>query len=216
MSRRVYKITVVLALLLLFFILAKGLFDLLLPSKEVIQNVYKSWGNWGYAFYLLIGTIAIFIVPLNFSLIGLAAGFVYGTWIAFLSNWFCKILGNLIGFFLGRKFGPRVLSYFTLKQQEKFHQIVKSEASLMIYFVMSLLPFTPSDALSYFLGATKIKKRVFIPILILGSSGTSFALAYVGSGEAVQNPFILVGMFIVLLTGLAWIRYKLAKSPHLP
>lgn len=133
---------------------------------------------------------------------------MYGPWIAFLSNWACKIIGNLIGFYLGRHFGPRILRYFSKAQQEKFTRILHSEMSLRIYMTLSFLPFTPSDAMSYFLGATPIKLRTFIPVMALGSSGTAFALAYVGSGEAIKNPLILAGMALVLIAGLTWVHLQ--------
>lgn len=206
-SRRT-KIVLVTLFALLILVLSKRMFDVALPSRESIQAFYMAYGIWGYLFYLCFGTIAVFIIPINFSLIGMAGGFVYGPWVAFLSNWACKIIGNLIGFYLGRHFGPRVLRYFSKAQQEKFTRILHSEMSLRIYMTLSFLPFTPSDAMSYFLGATPIKLRTFIPAMALGSSGTAFALAYVGSGEAIENPLVLAGMMLVLIAGLTWVHYR--------
>jgi uncharacterized membrane protein YdjX (TVP38/TMEM64 family) len=207
LSRRI-KILLVALFALLVLILSKRMFDVALPSRESIQAFYMAYGIWGYLFYLCFGIIAVFIVPINFSLIGMAGGFVYGPWIAFFTNWAAKIIGNLIGFYLGRHFGPRVLRYFSKAQQEKFTRILHSEMSLRIYMTLSFLPFTPSDAMSYFLGATPIKLRTFIPVMALGSSGTAFALAYVGSGEAIKNPLILAGMALVLVAGLTWVHYR--------
>lgn len=203
-------ITVFIAILLAFAGL-QFLFNLILPSQEGIQSFFENAGFWGYIVYFLFGTTAVFIVPLNFSITGLAGGFVYGTFVAFLINWACKIVGTFIAFMIGKYFGKKFIPYLKKNGYNTYDHVMESESLILVYFIMNFIPFTPSDAVAYFLGFSKMKARVFIPISALSSTGTAYTLAYLGSGEALNNPIFLAGLAVVLGSGLTWLHlHKLA------
>ncbi len=206
MKKQTKTVITVFIVILLAFVGLQLLFNTILPSQEGIQTYFENAGIWGYIVYFLFGTTAVFIVPLNFSLTGLAGGFVYGTFLAFLINWACKIIGTLISFMIGKYFGKHLIPFMKKRGYNTYDHVMESERLILIYFIMNFIPFTPSDAIAYFLGFSKMKARVFIPISALSSTGTAFTLAYVGSGEALSNPIFLAGLAVVLGSGLTWLH----------
>lgn len=178
-----------------------------IPNPETIQTWITGLGAWAWLGYLLWGTLSVIFTPLNFSAIGLAGGFAYGTVWAFLINWICKILGTSISFWLSHHFGRKLVErLIPQKQLSRFDYLVKSESTMLLYTVLCFIPFTPSDTLAYLVGMSSVKFRVFLPISILANSGTAFALAYLGSGGAFHNPLFLIVLGLGLLLGLAIIH----------
>lgn len=182
-----------------------------LPTQEEARLLLASWGAWGYVVYVVYGLVATVIVPVNFSIAGIAGGYVYGLTTAFLINWVIRTIGNFISFLLGRYFSKHVFKYFPQSTQDKYMAIAQSEMAVVTYFILSLFPFTPSDFIPYFLGVTKMKKRVFLMIDFFGNIGTSFGLAYIGSGQAFDNPLIFLAMIAIMGTGLTWLHHNKKK-----
>ncbi|MBT4384727.1 TVP38/TMEM64 family protein [Candidatus Peregrinibacteria bacterium] len=182
-----------------------------MPSQEAVQSFFENYGVWGYLFYVLFGISAVVVVPLNFSLTGIAGAFVYGFWVGVFTNWICKIIGTLIAFSLGRYFGSKLFPLFNKEKVAYFKKLMESEKAIIIFFLLSSIPFTPSDAMAYFLGCSPMKKITFIFITSLGSFGTSFTLAYIGSGQALDKPIFIVGLGSIMAAGLFWIHMSKQK-----
>lgn len=117
-------------------------------------------------------------------------------------------MGTFIAFMLGRYFGHKILPLFKEETQKKYSKLADSEKVVLTYIILSFLPFTPSDAIAYFLGASEMRKRTFVAISILASSGTAFSLAYVGSGKAFDNPYVFIGLIAALVLALLGVRAK--------
>lgn len=206
------RIIVAAAILL---ILAVGAFQILagiqLPSQVQVQEMINAWGVWGYLFYILFGVTAVVIVPINFSLIGMAAAYVYGFWTAFLTNWGIKVIGNFLAFLIGRYFGDIAFKYMSNKTRETYQNIAQSEGAVIAYFVMSFIPFAPSDFLPFFLGSSDMQKRIFVIISFVSNIGTAFSLAYLGSGRAFDNPLVFAGLVLAIIIGLSWLHRNKKK-----
>jgi uncharacterized membrane protein YdjX (TVP38/TMEM64 family) len=177
-----------------------------LPSQVELQLLMESYGYWGIFLYLFFATASVTITPLNFSLFGMAGGFVYGTWTAFFLNWFAKVVGTSLAFWIARKLGNQVLPFFTKRDIKDVRRMLNSEKLVLAYFALCFIPFTPSDNIAYLLGFSNMKARHFIPITIVANSGTAFTLAYIGSGEALDNLLFLIVLGFALIIGLSWLH----------
>lgn len=106
-----------------------------------------------------------------------------------------------------------MLGYFIIddEQSKKYDQMFQSEKAALLYFILCFLPFLPNDYAAYFIGFSSQKKEVFIPITLLGNLGSSFSLAYLGSGKAFGNPFFLTAFTILFTSGLYWIHAERKK-----
>jgi len=195
-------ITVFLGISIIYYFLADYY-----GGGEAVQKAIQSTGNWGLIIYFLWGLTSVVITPLNFSIAGMAGGYIYGTIPAFLINWLCKSIGSFISYYIGKHYGRTMLKYLIEeKKMAAYDKFIRSEKAAILYFGLSFIPYTPSDNLPYLLGAAKLNKRIFIPITIVGTIGTSFGTAYIGSGAAFNNlPFLSI-FIIAFFLGMYWIH----------
>lgn len=179
-----------------------------MPSQEEIQIFMQSLGLLGWVIYFFWGTLSVILVPLNFSAVGLGAGFIHGTLLGGIGNWICKIIGTTISFFLTRKLGNNLVKKIVpQKINKKFSYLIDSPHSLFIYAFFCFIPMMPSDAMAYILGLSKVSSRKFIILNVFANLGTAFSLSYLGSGGAFKDP-IFLGIFIFgLLSGIYAMRH---------
>ena len=216
MSNRKQSVTLALITVGVIAVLFAALILLnqVLPPQEEVQVFMEQFGVLGYLFYLLFGITAVFIIPLNFSFTGIAGTFVFGFWIGLLTNWICKIIGSVIAFKIGRKFGPKIYPLFKKEKVEFFQHLMDNEKVVMVYFILSSIPFTPSDFFSYFLGCSDMKFKHFLPIATFGSFGTALGLAFLGTGQALDKPLFLVILGLAISGGTFWL-HKSKEKFHL-
>jgi len=182
------------------------------PSHEALEALIASWGAWGFILYTTIGIVCTIILPLNYTIVGIAGGFVYGTVPAFIMLWIARVLGNFINFFLGRRYGRKILRIFVAEENmQKYDQLLGSEKAVLLYFVLCFIPSFPGDYGAYFLGFSKLRKCIFIPVTVMANLGPSFSLAYIGSGNAFTDPLFLSIFSILFISGLLWIHAEKKK-----
>lgn len=210
-KRKLILFSALLGLVAMVFVLNWLLLNII-PNQEQISEQFTSLGAVGLLIYLGWGTLSVVFTPLNFSWVALAGGFVYGTWIGFLINWICKLVGNFIAFAIAQKYGRSVLKYFFAKNElKKYDKLISNENSILLYFVLAFIPLTPSDTIAYIVGLSSLKKSTFLIVAALGNIGTCFALAFVGSKDFVSYPWVSAIMVPVFGGGL-WYIHKHRKK----
>ena len=111
------------------------------------------------------------VVPVLPGYLGCAAGAVaFGPLVGFLCNYIGISAGSIIAYFLGRKYGIKIVNImFSEKTYTKWRKrIEKSKSYERFLFIATLLPLFPDDFLCYFSGLIKMDRRKFIWIIILG------------------------------------------------
>ena len=170
--------------------------DAFFNSRDQIRNYLGNFGPYAPIIFVCISTIPVIVTPLNHSIFGLAAGFIYGPWLGFLLNLIAKLVGTLVNFGIGSIIGKVTLRRWASDEvvRDYDHLFEKGKIALfLLYFV----PFLTNDMLSYFAGASNLSFRTFFIIMFFGHMGTSFSLAYIGSGAKLNDPF-LVGILVVV------------------
>ena len=181
-------------------------------SQQELQTFIIGWGNWGFLFYTLCGIVSTVVLPLNYTVVGLAGGFVYGTFPAFIMLWVARVIGNGINFYLGHRYGRKILQVFVAEENvHKYDRLLASEKAILLYFVLCFLPGFPGDYAAYFLGFSKVKALVFVPVTIVANLGCAFSLAYMGSGKAFTDPLFLTLFSVVFMSGLLWVHAEKKK-----
>ncbi|MBU4116930.1 MAG: TVP38/TMEM64 family protein [Nanoarchaeota archaeon] len=205
-----YLLTIIpIILLILGYIYPSSFFS----SQEQIRNFIEPYGILAPLMFILIQILQVVLTPISHYAVGLAGGFIFGTWYGFILNWIGRVIGTLIAFYLGRKFGRRIIQHFvkqdTLKKYDKLF-----EKGKLILFLMYFLPLFPDDELSYLAGFSSMRARIFIPIMLLGHLGGSLGLAFLGSGLSYGNPLFIIFSLITLLAGVLFVFFykKLYKD----
>jgi uncharacterized membrane protein YdjX (TVP38/TMEM64 family) len=204
-----YALTIIpIALLVLGYIFPSAFFS----SQDQIKNFIEPYGVLAPIMFVILQILQVVLTPISHYAVGLAGGFIFGTWYGFILNFIGRAVGTLIAFYLGRKFGRKIIQRLvkpeTLRKYDKIF-----EKGKLILFLMYFLPLFPDDELSYLAGFSSMRARVFIPIMLLGHIGGSLGLAILGSGLTYKNPLFIVFSIITLITGVLFaIFYKHHKK----
>ena len=185
-----YLLTIIpIILLILGYIYPSAFFS----NQERIRDFVESYGIFAPVVFVIIQILQVVLTPISHYVVGLAGGFIFGTWYGFILNYIGRVIGTLIAFYLGRRFGRKIIKR-VVKQENLAKYDKLFEKGNLILFLMYFLPIFPDDELSYLASFSSMKARVFIPIILLGHIGGSLGLAILGSGLSYSNP-----LFIILL-----------------
>ena len=175
-------------------------------NQDRIRDFIEPYGVFAPFVFIIIQILQVVLTPISHYAVSFAGGFIFGTWQGFIYNWIGRVVGTGIAFFLGRKFGRKILKRLIKRETLlKYDRIF--EKGKFILFIMYFLPFFPDDELSYLAGFSSMKTKMFIPIMILGHVGGSLALAYAGSGISLKDPLFIVLSLITLICGVLFVVF---------
>ena len=216
------KSKIILSIVGLVPIIALLVYGYLYPSsffsnQQAIRDYVISFGLWAPFIFILIQIIQVVLTPISHYAVGMAGGYIFGTWYGFLYNYLGRVVGHSIAFYLSRTiFRPvvvKILKPETLSKYDKFWHKGGSFLLFLIYY----LPFFPDDEISYVAGASKMKFTPFIVANILGQIGGAMALAYLGSGIQLRSFTFIIVFFITCVLSFVfsliwWKKYRLNKK----
>jgi len=178
-------------------------------SVENIQNLVKQYVLLAPLVFIGIQILQVVITPINHYVVSVAGGVLFGPWLGTLYNWIGRVIGHLIAFYLSRTFGRRLVKKLVGEEALAKYDKIWDRNGGFYLFLIYFLPLFPDDEISYIVGISKMKKRVFLAAAIFGHIGGSFALAFVGAGWSQQNPVILAIFAVLTIAALLlWIFRK--------
>lgn len=150
----------------------------------------------------------------------IAAGYAFGVWKGALIADIAMTLGSLFVFLMVRKFGTKFACLFVSKEKldsvSFLHTTAKRDILAFIFF---LIPGTPKDIFTYFMGFTDMKITVWLFITFVGRFPAILLSAMSGDaiGEKKYMTFIIMMVIIavVCLAGslfYAWWKKKNVKK----
>jgi len=198
-------------LLILGYIFPSSFFS----NQENIRTFIESFGIFAPLIFVILNILQVVITPFSHYVVGIVGGFLFGTWQGFLYNWIGRVIGTFIAFYLGRKFGRKIIKHLIKEEKlRKYDYLI--DKGKFILFLMYFLPLFPDDELSYLAGFSSIKKKVFIPIMLLGHVSGSLSLAYIGNGISLKDSLFILLSIVTLLGGILFIWfYKKTKRQYL-
>ena len=198
-----YLLTIIpIILLILGYIYPSSFFS----NQERIRDFVESYGIFAPIVFVIIQILEVVLTPISHYVVGLAGGFIFGTWYGFILNYIGRVIGTLIAFYLGRNFGRRIIKHL-VKQENVAKYDKLFEKGRLILFLMYFLPIFPDDEISYLAGFSSMKARVFIPIILLGHIGGSLGLAFLGSGLSYSSPLFIIFSLITLIAGVLFVIF---------
>jgi uncharacterized membrane protein YdjX (TVP38/TMEM64 family) len=145
--------------------------------------------------------LSVIVVPIPGQVVGMASGYLYGTWLGTLYSMAGLIFGSAIVFVLARRYGrPFVELVVSKGTLDRYDKKISSPGGLYALFMIFLLPMLPDDAVCYIAGLTKIRFRTFLIVMALGRLPGFIVLNMVGAGVAHEHSII---SYIVLGVSVA-------------
>jgi len=205
-----YLLTIIpIVLLTLGYIFPSSFFS----SQESIRNFVSSWGILAPLAFILLQIVQVVITPISHYVVSIAGGFIFGTWKGFIYNWTGRVIGTAIAFYLGRKFGRRIIQHVVKPETIQKYDYYFNKGKLLLFLVY-FLPLFPDDELSYFAGFSSMSPKVYLPLMIIGHISGSLCLAYIGNGISIKDPLFILLSLITLIGGIWFVIHcrKIKRS----
>lgn len=199
-----YFLTIIVILGFLFQILLPEIF---FESQENLRLWLNQFKPFDEIIFILIQALQVILAPISHYAVGLAGGFIYGSFWGGVYNYIGRMIGHIIAYWIGFYAQNLVKKIFNVKDFEKYQKFIKGTDKtlwrrLLILFLMIFLPLFPDDEISYLVGLAGLKFKYYFWVLLFGHIGGSFALSYLGAGQT-KDPvffgFVLFGVISALL-----------------
>ncbi|MBE7049846.1 MAG: TVP38/TMEM64 family protein [Ruminococcaceae bacterium] len=203
-------IAVCLALFLTYYV---GIRFMRIASSGVeFRGFIQSYGFYGIFVAVGIQFLQVFIALIPGEVIEIGMGFAYG-WL--WGTLLCLLGVGMASFFIFafvKKFGIKFVGLFVSIDKINELKFINSEKKLKRFtFVLYLLPGTPKDLLTYFLGLTNLSVRDFLTITLFARI-PSIVSSVVG-GELIGNREYFKAIVLFIITAaISLIGLKIYKT----
>lgn len=182
-NKLIYKIffsVIVLLTILIFLLYILKISGLLnkFSSIENFRQFISSFGYWTVFIFIIFQFLQVVVLPIP-GIISVGAGvLLFGPLLSALYSFIGIIMGSLLAFYIGRRFGDKGVSILIGKNNlEKGLKLIEGKDKFIFTF-MFLFPFFPDDLLCFLAGITKINKKFFVIMIVLTRFVSIFASAF--------------------------------------
>ncbi len=183
-------------------------------SVDKIRGLILSLGFWGRLAFVFLQFLQVTFLPIPSAVSTLAGVLVFGPLQASLLSLSGIMLGSVLAFWLGRRFGRKLVSFMV--GEETCHKWTNFLTNAKYSFVvMMLLPIFPDDILCLVAGLTDMSWLFFVVTNLISRPLAIFLTCYLGSGSIIPFhgwglavwAFFLVAVAVVLYLSF---RYRQA------
>ncbi len=149
-----------------FLLFEIGFFEKI-KSVEDLRLYVASFGKFTWAVFVIIQFLQVAILPIpGFITVG-AGVLLFGPLKGAILSCIGIILGSLCAFFIGRKFGYKVICWLAGKESvDKAINVLKGKDKILLTF-MFLFPFFPDDVLCFVAGISAMSWKFFIIMMVI-------------------------------------------------
>ncbi|MDQ2859826.1 MAG: VTT domain-containing protein [Pseudomonadota bacterium] len=173
-------------------------------------------GPWALPAAVAAFAVLAFLGVPQFVLIA-AAVVAFGPWLGMAYSWVGTLISSLVGFWLGRAFGARMLNDLRSQSVERFAALI-GRNGFAASLIVRLVPFAPFVVVNMAAGATPIRLLDFaagtglgiVPKIALTTFGGSVALAWHGGARwsVVWLGLAVAAWIGVGLAARAWLKRR--------
>ena len=195
----------ILLVIIFFAALSISLFFILkafgLTNISSIRKFIESFGSFAVITYILITSVLLstlcFIPLLNESLIALSL-ILFNTFTAFIACLVATLLSNTILFFIGDKFGEKLVTKLIGKDELDKTQNLLDKKSKLLLPILFFLPGVPDEALCLVAGLTKIKYSYLLIVSAIFHIIEIGFICFLGSGLINWSALSIVDWFVFI------------------
>lgn len=172
-----------------------------LHSAAELRLFLEGYGWRGHFILLGLQCLQVIVALIPGEIIELGAGYAYG---AIVGTLICLIgvsLSSSLIFILVKKIGTPMVELFIPREKIQQLRFINSSAKLKrLVFLMFLIPGTPKDTLTYFVGLTDMTLPQFLVITLLARIPS--ILSSTISGQMLGDQHFVVAGVVYAVTGI--------------
>ncbi|HEX6086186.1 MAG TPA: VTT domain-containing protein [Thermoanaerobaculia bacterium] len=175
------------------------------------EPVIRQHAVAGAIVFVLLSALSAIVFFFSTALITPVAVEAFGPMTTFGLLWLGWILGGMTAFVIGRRFGPRVVSWFVdpvrLRDYERRAKRLTSFRHVLLFQLA-----VPSEIPGYVLGLAGCRFRTYACAMALGELPFAAGAVYLGESFLERNYVLLLA---IGLTGVAfsWMMFRRAGAP---
>lgn len=153
-------------------------------SLQDIKDFIVSGGNFSLVIFIVIQFLQVTFLPIPAFLTTVAGAIIFGPWKAFFLSLVSIILGSIFAFWLGRRFGKKIL-YWIAGKEDAEKWIKKLTNGKYAFFLMMLFPAFPDDILCIAAGVTNMSTKFFLITNLITRPIGIICICFIGSGTLI-------------------------------
>lgn len=183
----------------------------IVTDAERFQAWIDRFGAWSGVVFAAVRTVQTVVKIVPAEPLEIGSGFLFGAVGGMLLCLLGNILGSLVILFLTRKLGTRVLELFHLENKlrsMRFLQDREKRTTLLFFFY--LIPGTPKDGITYFVGLTDMNLTEYMILTSIARIPSILSSTICGAFLGRRNIPLALGVFAAtaVLSILGGIAYK--------
>ena len=136
-------------------------------SSEKIEAFLSKYGAYAGLIFIVIQFLQVTLIPLPSAITTLAGVALFGFWPTFFYSVIGVMIGSMFAFFLGRKFGVKLIIWlFGKNAYNKYVKFAQGKDKVVLT-LMFLFPFFPDDLLCIIAGITDMTYWQFFIIMLI-------------------------------------------------
>lgn len=188
-------------------------FKYLKVNPESIRTWVLSFGWVAPVLYIAMYIARPFIL-FPASILSMAGGLAFGTWMGMLYTLIGAVTGAVLSFLVARKIGG---GFFRGREDPRLVKIERAmeRKGFMMVLLLRVAPFVPFDLVSYAAGAARVPLRAFLPATVIGTLPGTFAYNFLGASltKGSWREFLIAGcIFAVALSVPFLLRRKVEQE----
>jgi len=180
-----------------------------IETQEQFRSFAERFSKWAPIYFIGLQVLQVVVTPLSHYSVGYMGGFLFGPLWGSIYNYIGRVIGHVCAFWISRFVGmPFIRRFVANDTYNKYNRFVSNKPAML--FLIYFLPFFPDDEISYLVGISQMRFRLFLLANIFGHVGGSASLAYMGAGIDTRDPIFWI-LFLGTLAGFP-ILWWLAKK----
>jgi len=137
-------------------------------SDEGFREYIRSFGAAGWLVLLALQFLQVFIALIPGEILETGAGYAFGPILGTAICYIGVALASALVFWLVRRFGVKLVEVFVDRERINQLRFLREDKKRnFLIFLLFLIPGTPKDLLTYFVGLTDIKFGTFMTISLV-------------------------------------------------
>lgn len=186
-------------------------------QPEVFRDWVEKSGFWGQLLFIGMMAFQTIIAIIPGEPLEIGAGYAFGS---ILGTVLCIIgttLGSIVVFWLVRRFGERAAHIFVSVEKLRQMKFLQNSKRLnVLTFIVFLIPGTPKDVLTYFVGLTPMKLGTWIAITAVARIPSVITSTMGGNALGLQNYTTAIVVFgaALVISGVGLLIYRRISTHH--
>ncbi len=184
-----------------------------------IDNL-KAWinrfGSYGNIAFIAIRSLQTVVKIIPAEPLEIGSGLAFGIWGGMFSCLLGNIIGSLVILFLTRKFGTKVINLFFKENKLNSMAFLRNKQKRrLLLLIIYLIPGTPKDGITYFVGLTDINLVEFMIMTSFARIPSILSSTICGALLGEKNFALAIGVFAattVLSIGGALVYKKISEK----